>query len=117
MNPTRPVPEEGVEQMATIQELEEEIARLKREVNRSALTPDDKATRAIRYYSRWAAGAGLLSPPILDLAAVTAVQLRLVKNLANIYGKNFDDESGKSLVAALTGALAPAVVGQSGAKL
>jgi len=78
---------------------------------------DGEAAKMIRYYSLCSAGAGVLSPPVLDLAAVTAIQLRLVRRLAGLYGKDFDQESGRTLVAALTGALAPSYAGQAGAKM
>jgi uncharacterized protein (DUF697 family) len=76
-----------------------------------------KASKMIRYYSLLSAGAGVLSPPVLDLAAVTAIQLRMVRRLAGLYGKEsqLDDEGGRALVAALTGALAPAFAGRTGA--
>ena len=78
---------------------------------------DSEAAKIIRYYSLCSAGAGVLSPPVLDLAAVTAIQLKLVRRLAGLYGKDFDQESGRSLVAALSGALAPSYAGQAGARL
>jgi uncharacterized protein (DUF697 family) len=127
------VPEKGVESMDSptstdrIAELERKIAELQRQVEASgaavggpAPTPhpsDGAADKDINYYSWCAAAAGALPTPLLDLAAVTAVQLRLVKRLAHLYERDFDDESGKSLVAALTGAMAPAFLGQGGAKL
>ncbi len=78
---------------------------------------DAEATKLIRYYSLCSGGAGFLSPPVVDLAAVTAVQLRLVKRLAAVHGKDFDQESGRTLVTALAGALAPSFAGQGAAKL
>ena len=74
---------------------------------------DAEAKKLIRYYAACTAGAGLLSPPVLDLAAVTAVQLRMVRRLATVYGKDFDQESGRTLVATLSAALAPALVSGS----
>jgi uncharacterized protein (DUF697 family) len=106
-----------------MEELQNEIAQLKAQVRKGAAAADivdphaKEAHKLIRYYSLCAAGGGLLTPPVLDLAAVTAVQLRLVKVLAKTYGKSFDVESGRALVTALSGALAPAFIGQGGIRL
>lgn len=103
--------------MATIEELQAEITSLKQQIAHTQVSRQENSSDIVTYYSRWAAGAGLLSPPVLDLAAVTAVQVRMVKRLATHYGKSFDARSGRALVAALSGALAPAFVGQGGLKL
>jgi uncharacterized protein (DUF697 family) len=120
--------------MATMEELEARVAELQAKLDQSeervrqidsqvdsrtdvALSPDQRGRKTIRYYSRWAAGAGLLSPPIVDIFALAAVQVTMVKRLANIYNKDFDEESGRALTTALVGALTPAAVGQGAAKL
>ena len=120
--------------MGTMEELEAKVAGLKPQLDQieervreigsqvdhrkdGALTPDQRGRKSIRYYSRWAAGAGLLSPPIVDIFALAAVQVTMVKRLANIYNKDFDEESGRALTTALVGALTPALAGQGAAKL
>ncbi len=55
------------------------------------------------YYAKWAAGTGLIPVPIVDLAAVTAVQLKMLRRLAKIHGVDYDDSSGKCLIGALLG--------------
>jgi len=57
----------------------------------------------IRNHVLWAMGAGLLPIPLVDFAAVTAVQLDMLKDLAAHYGANYDRSSGKAFVSALTG--------------
>ena len=52
-----------------------------------------------------AMGAGLVPIPLLDFVAVTAVQLDMLRQLSNNYGKNFSEQSGKSLVSAIGGSV------------
>lgn len=53
-----------------------------------------------------AMGAGLIPLPWVDLAAITAVQLKLGKELAEHYGVNYKEEQIKGIVVALIGAYA-----------
>lgn len=48
-------------------------------------------------------GAGLVPIPILDIAAVTAVQLDMVKSLAQLYGADYSGDFAKNLLTTLTG--------------
>jgi uncharacterized protein (DUF697 family) len=50
-----------------------------------------------------AMGAGLVPFPVLDIAAVTAVQLDMLRSLSKLYGQNFYEAPVKSLIAALAG--------------
>jgi len=50
-------------------------------------------------------GAGLVPIPILDIAAVTAVQLDLVKQLSQLYGVQPQGGIDKGLITALTGSI------------
>lgn len=50
-------------------------------------------------------GAGLVPIPILDIAAVTAVQMDMVKQLSWLYDVNYPSNFDKSLITALTGSL------------
>jgi uncharacterized protein (DUF697 family) len=51
----------------------------------------------------WSMGAGLIPLPLVDIAAVTAIQVDMLNALAKQHGVEFSADSGKSLVAALTG--------------
>ena len=63
----------------------------------------DNADRIILNHVLWATGAGMLPLPLVDLAAVTAIQVDLLNALCREYDVDFSTTSGKSLVAALTG--------------
>jgi uncharacterized protein (DUF697 family) len=96
----------------TVNELKAQLSQLPSR----GMTQDEQADREINlYYGGWAAAAGFL-PPVVDVASVTAVQLRLIKRLANIYDRaqDYDDKSGRALLTALAGASAPALVGYFG---
>jgi uncharacterized protein (DUF697 family) len=49
----------------------------------------------------WAAGTALLPIPLVDMAALIAVQLRMLKKLCEHYGMEFTKYRGKALIASL----------------
>ncbi|MDX2272283.1 MAG: SHOCT domain-containing protein [Cyanobacteriota bacterium] len=57
----------------------------------------------IRSHVLWAMGAGLIPIPVVDFAAVTAIQLDMLKDLSHHYGLDYSKSSGKAFVSALTG--------------
>jgi uncharacterized protein (DUF697 family) len=67
---------------------------------------DMLATEAIKKYSLYSAGAGLIPVPLVDFAAISAIQIKMLKQVSAIYEIPFDDERGRSIVAALIGGLA-----------
>ncbi|WMP19404.1 YcjF family protein [Thiothrix lacustris] len=50
---------------------------------------------------------GLVPVPLFDLAALTAVQMNMLRSLSGHYGVPFDDSDTKSLVTALVGGSLP----------
>ncbi len=55
----------------------------------------------------YAMGAAAVPVPLVDLAGVTAVQLHLVHDLADIYGTDFEVLSARAIISALAGASLP----------
>ncbi len=51
----------------------------------------------------WAMGAGIFPLPLLDMALITLVQLRLLRKLSNHYEIGFSENLAKSLIASLIG--------------
>lgn len=49
----------------------------------------------------WAVGAGILPLPLFDMLAVTAIQVKLIKQLSDLYGVTFREDLAKKLVASL----------------
>lgn len=67
---------------------------------------DMLATEAIKKYSLYSAGVGLIPIPLVDFAAISAIQVKMLKQLSEIYEIPFDADRGRSIVAALIGGLA-----------
>ena len=63
----------------------------------------EEAERIVKTHVLWSAGAGLMPVPLFDIAAVTAVQMDMLKQLADLYEIDFSKSTGKTFVSALTG--------------
>jgi uncharacterized protein (DUF697 family) len=61
------------------------------------------ASRIVTNYVGWAAGVGWLPFPFIGAAAVVAVQLKMLSELAALYGVPFSRERGRALIAAIGG--------------
>ncbi|WP_372365335.1 YcjF family protein [Candidatus Uabimicrobium sp. HlEnr_7] len=67
---------------------------------------DERLEQAMEIVHRnmaWAAGGGLIVVPFLDIAAVTSVQLKMIKELSNLYEIPFSKKLGRSLIASILG--------------
>ena len=62
-----------------------------------------RADDIIRNHLAFAASAALLPIPIADFAAVSAVQLNMLRQLASLYRVTFADVLGRNIIAALAG--------------
>ncbi len=76
----------------------------------------ENADRIINEHILWSIGAGLVPLPVLDIVAVTAVQLDMLKQLAGLYEVPFSESEGKAWVSALAGNVA-ARIGANAIKL
>ncbi len=65
----------------------------------------EKADSIITTHVMFATGAGLIPVPLVDLFGVTAVQLDMIRQLANLYGVEFNKEAGKSIIGAIGGSV------------
>jgi uncharacterized protein (DUF697 family) len=65
------------------------------------------ASKTVRNYSIGAAAVGLIPAPLLDLAAMTGVQLKMLHSLSNQYGVEFKEELARSSLVSLLGAALP----------
>jgi uncharacterized protein (DUF697 family) len=74
---------------------------------------DVVAQDIVEKYMWWAVGAGLIPVPLVDLAAVTAIDLKMIKELSVEYGVEFDEDRGKAIVASLTGGVTSGVIARS----
>ena len=71
------------------------------------LTPTKRelGEKCIKKNMLWSMGAGLIPLPLLDIAAIMGVQLKMVKELADLYEIPFSENRGKSLISALLGGM------------
>jgi uncharacterized protein (DUF697 family) len=69
-----------------------------------------RASKVVKNYMWWSAGAGLIPVPFVDLLAVSGVQLRMLAEVSGIYGVEFQESRGKLVIAALIGYIVPNVL-------
>lgn len=68
---------------------------------------DERTARAysiVDRYWKWAAAAGFIPIPIVDFAAVTGIQIKMIADLSKFYGVPFSKDRAKAIVASLIGA-------------
>lgn len=61
------------------------------------------AQEIVKSHVIYSLGAGLVPVPLLDIAAVSVVQLDMLKQLAKAYGQDFKESAGKGWISAITG--------------
>ncbi len=67
-----------------------------------------QAERLVHRYMLGAMGAGLVPLPLLDMALVSAIQLKMLHSLTVLYEQPFQADLGRSLIGALLGGALPA---------
>jgi uncharacterized protein (DUF697 family) len=84
-----------------------------------ALIPADEltlrtaqATEIVKRNMLWSAGAGVLPVPMLELVAITAVEVKLINELAQHYKLPFRNDLAKSAVLSLVGSLGSVTLGK-----
>lgn len=71
----------------------------------------DQAMAIVKRNMLWSAGAGLIPIPMAELVAITAVEIKLIKELTDLYETPFRKDVAKSAVVALIGSLGTVSVG------
>ncbi len=69
------------------------------------------AIKLVERFSLWSGVAGLFPVPVIDLAAVGAVQIQMLRRISQIYDVPFSKNRGKALIASLAGTMIPASTG------
>jgi len=65
----------------------------------------EKANEIIKKSMYWAAGIGLLPFPLFDLAALVAVQMKMIRDISRLYGIAFKENRGRFFILSLIGGL------------
>jgi uncharacterized protein (DUF697 family) len=73
------------------------------DTNQSQNSKESVAQEIVKTHLLLAVGGGLIPLPLVDFAAVTGVQLNMIRSLAKLYGKDFNEQLGKSVVTSLVG--------------
>lgn len=61
----------------------------------------DKARGLVKRNVYWAAGLGLIPVPIVDVLALAGVQVKMLKELSDLYGVNFHEDKARTIVVSL----------------
>lgn len=79
------------------------------ETKSQTIDPDqiklEQAGKVVKKYMYWSMGAGLIPIPILDMATVSGVQLKMLSEISKIYEVKFSENAGKTIIAALLGGI------------
>jgi uncharacterized protein (DUF697 family) len=59
--------------------------------------------QVVRTHMLAALAVGLVPVPVIDMAALTGIQLRMLSRLSKLYDVEFSDQLGKSILGALVG--------------
>ena len=70
-----------------------------------------RAAKVVDRFSFWSGVAGLLPVPFVDLAAVGALQIQMLRLVSRIYDVPFSENRGKALVAGIFGTVIPVSTG------
>ena len=71
---------------------------------------ESRALGTVRKYVYGAMAVGLVPVPLVDLAGLTALQIKMVHSIAKIYDVPFKTDIGKSTIASLLGSLGPVTI-------
>lgn len=72
-----------------------------------------EADRLVRQYALGGMATGLVPIPVADLAALIAVQLKLLHSLAGVYDIAFQADLGRSAIGSLLGSIVPSLAAPS----
>ncbi len=78
---------------------------------------DAKALAIVKHYSLWAAGAGVVPVPLLDVFTMLAVQMKMLHSLADLYAVPYSEQRAKSALAGLIGGYGAAKLGGGALKM
>jgi uncharacterized protein (DUF697 family) len=72
----------------------------------------ESANGIVKRNALWAAGAGVLPFPLVEFAAITIVEVKLIHELADHYQTPFSEDLAKSAVISLLGSLGSVTLGK-----
>ena len=72
---------------------------------------DIAAQEIVKRFALYAGGAGLIPLPIFDFAAIAAIEIKMLRDLGNLYGVPFHEERVRAIVMSLIGSYTATKVG------
>lgn len=72
----------------------------------------DEARTLVRRNVYWAMGAGVVPLPIVDMVGITAVQVKMLKQLGDLYEISFAEHKVKNIVTSLIAGLGATTLGR-----
>jgi uncharacterized protein (DUF697 family) len=75
----------------------------------------DEIEQIIRQHVGFSMIAGAVPAPVIDVIAITAIQMDMLRQLADKYHVDFNEERGKSIATSLLGATVGTLLGRIGA--
>jgi uncharacterized protein (DUF697 family) len=72
---------------------------------------DLRATEVIKRYAAYAAGAGLIPIPSLDMAVIAGVEYKMLVEIAKVYDVPFENDRVRPIIGAVIGAYVSTEVG------
>jgi uncharacterized protein (DUF697 family) len=73
----------------------------------------EQAEAIVKKYTNWSFVGGLIPVPFADTAAVSAIQMKMLYDLAKLYEVPFKTHAAQSVVGSLIGAVVPSMVASS----
>ncbi|MBP7654120.1 DUF697 domain-containing protein [Candidatus Dependentiae bacterium] len=73
-----------------------------------------QANSKVTRYVLWSMGAGVIPVPIVDMMAITGVQLKMISEITAVYEVPFSENMAKSYITALIGSVLPGSLAASG---
>jgi uncharacterized protein (DUF697 family) len=93
----------------------DKITKKAENVTVTVIKPEKDVEKIIYDHVGFSMIAGAIPIPVLDLLAVSAIQLDMIRQLAKKYEIDFDDEIGKSLVSSILSSTIGTSLGRAGA--
>lgn len=86
-------------------------AAIESPVVEETLSKEQQAIKLTKRYSLWAAGGGLIPVIGLDIVAIIAAQVKLVREITKVYEVDFKEERAKTIVTTLISGLGIVPIG------
>src|ERR1700742_1641579 len=80
-------------------------------------TKEMQADKIVRENMLWATGGGLIPVPMIDMIAITAVELKMLKELSELYELPFREDQVKSILTSLVAGVGAPALGAIAASL